>query len=86
MHTCAVSILLNGTKALGSGYAADDEAYGDVSLVSSDSYGPSLKCTKVLASDRKHSKPAEKFRGNVIEAFAFPWTMIMVQNKSVNKY
>ena len=48
-------MLLNGT---------DNEAYGDISLASSDSYGPSLKHAKVLVSDRKRSrpKPTGKFR------------------------
>ena len=40
------------------------ETYGDISQASSDSYGPSLKHTKVLASHRKCSrpKPTGKFR------------------------
>ena len=66
----SVSALLNGT---------DNEAYGGISLASSDSYGPSLKRAKVLASDRKHSR---------LWKLVFPWILIMVQNiyKSVNKY
>ena len=44
----SVSTLLNGTEGQlrGLGYAAGDETYGNISLASSDSYGPSPKCVK----------------------------------------
>ena len=58
--------------ASSSGYAAgsvgtsdcEDEACEDVSLASSNSYGPSSKRAKVMTSDRKRSKPTGKFRAS----------------------
>ena len=53
----SVSTLLNST---------DNEAYGDISLASSDSHG--LKHAKVLVLDRKRSRP--NFRAVVEASFS----------------
>ena len=58
----SVSTLLNDTEASGLGYAASDEAYGDVSLVSSDWYGPSPKCVKVAISVRQKALWQNSYR------------------------
>ena len=66
-----VSTLFNGTEASGLGYAAGNEAYGNVFLASSDSYG------------QKCAKAAMRF-GKIATILIFPWILIMVRNILIN--